>query len=102
LSGSAALGVTATGPGTSATGSPPATKAKDCSSFITLRVYEGIPLTQIAREAGTSVRMIEEHYAGVIANWDGKQIPAEDQIRAARKRHGRGMDVPPSTPPGHQ
>jgi hypothetical protein len=35
---------------------------------VTLRVYEGIPLTQIGREVGTSVRMIEEHYAGVIAN----------------------------------
>ena len=29
--------------------------------------------------------MIEQHYAGVIANWDGKQVPAEDQIRAARE-----------------
>ena len=46
---------------------------------MTLRVYEGVPLTQIAREVGTSVRMIEQHYAGVIANWDGKQVPAEAQ-----------------------
>ena len=52
---------------------------------MTLRIYEGIPLTQIAREVGTSVRMIEQHYAGVIANWDGKQRPAEASIRAARK-----------------
>jgi hypothetical protein len=52
---------------------------------VTLRIYEGIPLTQIAREVGTSVRMIEQHYAGVIANWDGKQRPAEASIRAARK-----------------
>jgi hypothetical protein len=37
---------------------------------VTLRVYEGIPLTQIGREVGTSVRMIDVHYAGVIANWD--------------------------------
>jgi hypothetical protein len=52
---------------------------------VTLRIYEGIPLTQIGRPVGTSVRMIELHYAGVIANWDGKQVPAERSIRAARK-----------------
>jgi hypothetical protein len=52
---------------------------------VTLRIYEGIPLMQIAREVGTSVRMIEQHYAGVIANWDGKQRSAEASIRAARK-----------------
>jgi hypothetical protein len=51
---------------------------------VTLRIYEGIPLTQIAREVGASVRMVEQHYAGVIANWDGKQRPAEASIRAAR------------------
>ena len=34
------------------------------SSYVTLRVYEGIPLTQLGREVGTSVRMIEQHYAG--------------------------------------
>ncbi len=56
---------------------------------MTLRIYEGIPLTQIAREVGTSVRMIELHYAGVIANWDGKQVPAERSIRAARRTSGR-------------
>ena len=68
---------------------------------MTLRVYEGIPLTQIGREVGTSVRMIEQHYAGVIANWDGKQRSAEASIRAARKASiraprqtsGRGVDA---------
>jgi hypothetical protein len=28
--------------------------------------------------------MIEQHYAGVVENWDGERVPAEDQIRAAR------------------
>ena len=65
---------------------PKGTRPRDLrSSYVTLRIYEGIPLTQIAREVGTSVRMIELHYAGVIANWDGKQRPAEASIRAARK-----------------
>jgi hypothetical protein len=52
---------------------------------VTLRVCEGIPLTQIAKEVGTSVRMIEQHYAGVIETWDGKRLPADSQIRAARR-----------------
>jgi hypothetical protein len=51
---------------------------------VTVRVYEGVPLTQIAREVGTSVRMIEQHYAGVIEDWDGERVPAEAQIRHAR------------------
>jgi hypothetical protein len=63
------------------------------SSYVTLRVYEGVPLTTIAREVGTSVLMIEQHYAGVIENWDGQRVPAEQQIRAARSASGREMDV---------
>ena len=59
-------------------------------SYITLRLYEGIPLTTISREVGTSVQMLDRHYAGVIANWKGSQIPADDQISAAR---GRLVDV---------
>jgi len=37
--------------------------------------------------------MIEQHYAGVIANWDGKQVPAEAYIQAARQTGGRGVDA---------
>ena len=48
-----------------------------------------MPLTTIAKQCGTSVAMIEQHYAGVIENWDGGQLPAEDQIRAAREARGR-------------
>lgn len=58
-----------------------------------LRIYERIPLTQIAREVGASVRMIGLHYAGVIANWTGKRVPSERQIRSARAKSGRGMDA---------
>jgi integrase len=73
---------------------PAGTRPRDLrSSFVTLRVYEGIPLTQIGREVGTSVRMIEEHYAGVIANWDGERHAADEQITAARQIVGREMDV---------
>jgi len=65
---------------------PAGTRPRDLrSSFITVQVYAGVPLTTIAKQCGTSVTMIEQHYAGVIENWDGKQVPAEDQIRAARE-----------------
>jgi hypothetical protein len=35
--------------------------------------------------------MIEQHYAGVIANWDGKQLPADKQIGRARPRSRRAL-----------
>ncbi len=73
---------------------PAGTRPRDLrSSYVTLRIYEGVPLTTVAKEVGTSVRMIEQHYAGVIANWNGKHVPAERQIRAARRATGRGMDA---------
>jgi hypothetical protein len=37
--------------------------------------------------------MIAQHYAGVVANWDGNRVAADDQIRAARAAGGRGLDV---------
>ena len=73
---------------------PAGTRPRDLrSSFITLQVYAGVPLTTIAKQCGTSVTMIEKHYAGVIENWDGVQQPAVDQIRAARQARGRSVDV---------
>lgn len=73
---------------------PAGTRPRDLrSSFITLQVYAGVPLTTIAKQCGTSVTMIEKHYAGVIENWDGVQQPAEAQIRAARQTGGRSVDV---------
>lgn len=73
---------------------PTGTRPRDLrSSFITLQVYAGVPLTTIAKQCGTSITMIEKHYAGVIENWDGVQRGAEDQIRAARQIGGRSLDV---------
>jgi hypothetical protein len=37
--------------------------------------------------------MIEKHYAGVIENWDGHQVPASALIRTASEASGRSMDV---------
>ena len=57
---------------------------------MTLRVHEGtpLPLTQIARGVGASVRMIDLHYAGAIANWDGKM--------ASRARALSPIERPPT------
>jgi integrase len=63
------------------------------SSYITTQIYAGRPLTEIARHAGTSVAMIDRHYAGVIANWDGNAVPAQRQIQLARQAGGRSVDV---------
>jgi hypothetical protein len=63
------------------------------SSYITTQIYAGRPLTEIARHAGTSVAMIDRHYAGVIANWDGNPVPADTQIQHARQARGRSVDV---------
>jgi hypothetical protein len=41
--------------------------------------------------------MIEQHYAGVIENWDRRRVPAERQILAARRTSGRKMDANPKT-----
>jgi len=73
---------------------PAGTRPRDLrSSFITVQVYAGVPLTTIAKQCGTSVVMIEQHYAGVIENWDGVQVQAEQQIRTARQPSGRKMDA---------
>lgn len=64
---------------------PKGTRPRDLrSSYVTVQVYAGTPLTTIAKETGTSVAMLERHYTGVIANWDGRQTPAAEQIYAAR------------------
>jgi integrase len=63
------------------------------SSYITTQIYAGRPLTEIAKHAGTSVAMIDRHYAGVIANWDGNPVPADRQIHLARQTGGRSVDV---------
>lgn len=63
------------------------------SSYITTQIYAGRPLTEIGKHAGTSVAMIDRHYAGVIANWDGNPVPAERQIQLARQARGRSVAV---------
>jgi 1-acyl-sn-glycerol-3-phosphate acyltransferase len=77
---------------------PEGTRPRDLrSSFITLQIYAGVPLTTIARWCGTSVEMLDRHNAGVIANWDGVRVSPEQQIRdggeALRPPGGRSVDV---------
>jgi len=72
---------------------PAGTRPRDLrASYVTVQVYAGVPLTTIARWCGTSVAMLDKHYAGVIANWDGEQVPADGQIQRARgaQRERRG------------
>jgi integrase len=64
---------------------PPGSRPRDLrSSFVVLQTYAGVPWPQLAREVGTSVRMLERHYYSVLSNWDGRQVPADQQIRNAR------------------
>lgn len=76
---------------------PPGSRPRDLrSSYITVRIYEGVPVTTVAKEVGTSIAMLEQHYAGVISDWDGRQVPAERQIRQARAAGARSLHVSPS------
>lgn len=64
---------------------PAVTRPRDLrSSYVTVQVYAGVPLTEIARHCGTSLVMLDKHYAGVIANFDGRRVPADEQIAKAR------------------
>jgi hypothetical protein len=70
---------------------PAGTRPRDLrSSYVTVQVYAGVPLTTIARWCGTSVAMLDKHYAGVIANWDGVPVPADELIRRAREQLAEG------------
>lgn len=78
---------------------PPDTRPRDLrSSYVTVQIYAGVPLTTIAKQVGTSVAMLDKHYAGVIANRNGERVPADEQIRQAREQvaqaGGRSVDVP--------
>jgi integrase len=55
-------------------------------SYVTVQIYAGVPLTTVARWCGTSVQMIDKHYASVIAEWQGEIVPPEEQIHRARSR----------------
>jgi hypothetical protein len=46
----------------------------------------------MARELGTSMRMIKGDYAGVMAR-NGKRVPVERQIRTAHRASGRDLDA---------
>jgi hypothetical protein len=74
---------------------PPGSRPRDLrGSYVTLRAYEGVPLTTIGKEVGCSVAMLDRHYAGVLANWDGKLTPAVDQIIAARAQNRVRQEAP--------
>jgi hypothetical protein len=61
------------------------------------RASAGTSATSAGRQPGARrpepVAMIEKHYAGMIENWDGRQVAADVLIRTAREIGGRSMDV---------
>ena len=63
-------------------------------SYVTLRAYEGVPLTTIGKEVGCSVAMLDRNYAGVLANWHGKLTPAVDRIAAPRAESRLRQEAP--------
>lgn len=55
-------------------------------SFVSLLLHEGVPLAQIAREAGHSVQTCASTYAQVMDELDPtERVPAETAIRRARE-----------------
>jgi hypothetical protein len=55
-------------------------------SYVTPLIYEGLPITEIARRAGHSAATCLEVYAQVFDEFDfAERVPAEDAIRRARE-----------------
>jgi len=55
------------------------------SSFVSLLIFEGHTVVEVARQAGHSAEMCLRHYARVFDEYDpGLRRSAEEQIAAAR------------------
>lgn len=63
-------------------------------SFVSLLIWEGQTIVEVARQAGHSVATSDRHYARMFEDFDpNARQSAEDAIRAARQPGGRGMDA---------
>jgi integrase len=63
-------------------------------SFVSLLIWEGQTIVEVARQAGHSVATSDRHYARMFEDFDpDARQSAEDAIRAARQPGGRGMDA---------
>jgi hypothetical protein len=64
------------------------------ASFVSLLVWEGRTMIEVAGQAGHSVDVCETYYARIFEGYDPtKRTSAEQAIRAARQSEGRAMDV---------
>ena len=69
-------------------------------SFVSLLIYEGLSIVEVARQAGHSPTVCLSTYAHCFEEFDpAARIPAEDAIRAARTRSVPQAEVVP-TPEG--
>ncbi len=63
-------------------------------SFVSLLIFEGQTVIEVARQAGHSPETCLRHYARVFAEYDpAARVPAEEQIRRARLTRGRAPDA---------
>ncbi len=63
-------------------------------SFVSLLIWEGQTIVEVARQAGHSVATCDRHYARMFEDFDPeRRQSAEAVIRAARQPGGRGMDA---------
>lgn len=63
-------------------------------SFVSLLVWEGRTMLEVAAQAGHGVDVCETYYARVFEGYDpAKRTSAEDAIRAARQGEGPAMDL---------
>jgi hypothetical protein len=63
-------------------------------SFVSLLVWEGRTMLEVAGQAGHGVDMCELYYARIFEGYDpAERTSAEQAIRAARQLEGRVMDA---------
>jgi hypothetical protein len=64
------------------------------ASFVSLLVWEGSTMLEVAAQAGHGVDVCETYYARVFEGYDpAKRTSAEAAIRAARQGQGPAMDL---------
>jgi hypothetical protein len=64
------------------------------ASFVSLLVWEGRTMLEVAAQAGHGVDVCETYYARVFEGYDpAKRTSAEAAVRAARQGQGPAMDL---------
>jgi hypothetical protein len=64
------------------------------ASFVSLLVWEGRTMLEVAAQAGHGVDVCELYYARIFEGYDpARRTSAEQAIQAARRSEGRPMDV---------